>query len=106
MEKEKLIPMKAALDQISNEIDLLTVISKSISLEEARAICDSVFKGLIEFDFIDTKRRDENFKEVDKWFENLKKLDDPSTNYLVFTTIADALQKNVILLREENNLNI
>ncbi len=105
MEKEKLTTLSAALDQISNEIDLLTVISKSISQEEARAICDKIFNSLIQFDFIDTQRRDKNFKEVDKWFENLKKLDDPSTNYLVFTTIAEALQKNVTLLRIENNLN-
>jgi hypothetical protein len=105
MEKEKLFAMKASLDHISNEIELLTVVSKSLSLEDARKICDRIFQGLMQFDFSDTKSRDANFKIVDKWFENLKKLNDPATNYLVFKTIADALQKNVVLLKNENNLN-
>jgi len=104
-EKEKISTMQAALDQISNEIDLLTAVSKNINSQEARIICDRIFQAFMQFDFLDTQHRDENFKEVDKWFENLKKLDDPATNYLVFTTIADALQKNVTLLRKENNLN-
>ncbi len=103
-EKEKISTMQAALDQISHEIELLTLVSKSLSVEDARTICDSVFNKLMQFDFKDTQSRDANFKVVDKWFENLKKLDDPASNYLVFTTIAKALQKNVTLLRNENNL--
>ena len=105
MEKEKLSTMKAALDQISNEIDLLAVVSKSLGIQEARAICDRIFQAFMQFDFSNTQTRDANFKEVDKWFENLKKLDDPASNYLVFKTIAEAFHKNVTLLRNENNLN-
>lgn len=105
MEKGDLINMKSELEEISKEISMISLESNKITIEEAKTKCNNIFNKLIEYEYVNKNLRDENFKSVSFWFNNLKKKDDPVTNWIVIKAITNGLKENLELLKKEHNLN-
>jgi|GEM_PF-1981538 hypothetical protein len=105
MEKGDLINMKSKLEEISKEISMISLESNKITIEEAKTKCNNIFSKLIEYEYINKNIRDKNFKSASYWFDNLKKKDDPVTNWIVIKEITNGLKENLELLNKENNFN-